>query len=63
MTEKVYPLIIKMNTKEIQIGSIKVEISSGNAIDRIEQEHDVTISDINLQFKKGDFIAKVKSRW
>ena len=63
MTEKVYPLIIKMNTKEIQIGSIKVEISSGNAIDRIEQEHDVTIKDINIQFKKGDFITKIKSKW
>ena len=63
MTTKVYPIIIKFNSKEVQIGSVKVDISYGDVIDRYEREHDVTINDMKIQFKKGDFITKIKSRW
>ena len=63
MTEKVYPIIIMMNSKNVQIGSAKVEFGSGNIISAIHQEHDVTLKELNIQFKSGDWLTRVLSNW
>lgn len=63
MKTEVYPIIIRMKTKEVQIGSAKVEFSYGTAINRTQEERDVILKDIKLNFKVGEWITKVLSRW
>ena len=62
-TEKVYPIIIQMNTQEVHIGSAKVEFDTGSMKNNTHYEHNATLKDIKLNFKVGDWIAKVLSRW
>jgi len=63
MTEKVYPIIVKMNSKEVHVGSAKVLIKSGTTINRLQREHDVELKEIKIHFKEGDFLTKVLSTW
>lgn len=64
MTEiAVYPIIVQMNTKDIQIGSVKVSFNNGKVINRTQEEWDVILEQVKIQFKKGDFLTKVKSGW
>ncbi len=63
MTEKVYPIIVKMNTKEVQIGSAKVEFDCGDVINNYQKEYDVKFKDAKIQYKEGDFLTKVLSGW
>ena len=63
MKTKVYPIIIKMQSKEVQIGSAEVEFDLGSYINNIHQEHNVILKDIKLNFKEGDWITKVLSNW
>lgn len=63
MTSRVYPLIIKMKTKEVQVGSVKVHIDTGIVVSRSYEEHDVTLEEINIQYKEGDFLTKVLTPW
>ena len=59
MRTEVYPIIIRMNSKDIQIGSAKVEFSSGSIINKSQREHEATLRDIKLNFKVGDWIDNV----
>lgn len=63
MKEAVYPIIIKMKSKEVQIGSAKVEFNSGSIKNSCQREHDVILKDIKLNFKIGDWITKILSHW
>ncbi len=63
MRTEVYPVIIKMKTKDVQIGTAKVEFGSGKIINRIQQEHDVVLKEIKLNYIEEDWIAKALSRW
>ena len=57
--EIAYPIIIKMNSKEIQIGSAKVEFEGKNLISVSQRRSDVILKNIKLNFKEGDWIANV----
>lgn len=61
--KKIYPIMIKFDSKEIQIGSAIVDISSREIVSRCTQENDVILEDFNIQFKKGDWITKLLSEW
>ena len=61
-TTRLYPIVIKMNSKEIQIGNAKVEFDYGDVINSCQKRHDAILKDIKLNFKEGDWIANVLSR-
>ena len=63
MKEEIYPIVIKINKKEVMIGSAKVEIDGGSLINSSEQEHRVILKETKIQFGKGDFLTKVRSIW
>ncbi len=59
--ERAYPIIIKMNSKEVQIGSAKVEFEGKDLINISQRRSEVLLKDIKLNFKEGDWIANVLS--
>jgi len=61
--ELIYPIIIKFKTKEVMIGSIKVEFDGGEIINRTQREHNFKVKEIKLQFKEGDYLTKLLSAW
>ena len=61
--EKVYPLIIKMNSKDVQVGSVKIKFANKKIIGRCKAEWDAELGDIKIQYEEGDFITKIKGNW
>ena len=61
--ERVYPIIIRMKSKDVQIGSVKIEFISRRIISNVYQVHDAILKQIKLNFKEGDWITNVTSNW
>lgn len=54
-----YPIKIEMNSKDIQIGTAKVEFDYGDLINGCQRRHEAILKDIKLNFKEGDWLTNV----
>ena len=66
MKTKIYPLIVRINGEDVQIGSLKLDINLDKCLkfnagnENYLYSADYLINNIQLQYKKGDFLHKGK---
>jgi hypothetical protein len=61
--QAVYPIVVRLDSKDVEIGSMIVEATKEHILGMYWKETDIMVKEIKLLFEKGDYLTKVVSSW